>query len=75
MLAAGFPSHDALIEEVVNRDTLRASAWERTMRVPMRFNRLILFSPWLFHNAGDGFGTSPENGRRVQLQFFAPAAV
>ena len=37
----------------------------------MRFNRLILFSPWLFHNAAAGFGSGPEDGRLVYLMFFA----
>lgn len=71
--AAGFADHNALIEQVVNRDTFHAARWERVMRVPMRFNRLILFSPWLFHNSAPGFGTGAANGRLVQLLFFALA--
>lgn len=43
------------------------------MTVPMRFNRLILFSPWMFHNSAAGFGDRPENGRLVHLMFFAAA--
>jgi hypothetical protein len=62
-----------LIEEVVNGDTLKRDRWERTMQVPMRFNRLILFSPWMFHNSASGFGDRPENGRLVHLMFFAAA--
>lgn len=68
---AGYADINALIEDVVNRDTLRNAKWGRTMLVPMRFNRLILFSPWLFHNSGAAFGTSPETGRLVHLMFFA----
>lgn len=68
---AGYADVNALVEDVVNRDTLHAARWERVMRVPMRFNRLILFSPWLFHNSADGFGASAETGRLVHLQFFA----
>lgn len=71
--AAGFADHNALVEQVVNRDTFHAARWERVMRVPMRFNRLILFSPWLFHNSAPGFGTEVRNGRLVQLLFFALA--
>jgi len=48
------------------------SAWETTMTVPMRFNRLVLLRPWLWHTAGRGFGDSLENGRLVYLMFFAP---
>lgn len=69
--AAGYADINRLIEEVVNQDTLKASKWERTLTVPMRFNRLILFSPWMFHNSGAGFGTAPDNARLVHLMFFA----
>ncbi len=70
---AGYPDINMLIEDVVNRDTMNKAKWERTMLIPMRFNRLILFSPWLFHNSGAAFGTLPENGRLVHLMFFAKA--
>lgn len=70
---AGYADINGLIEDVVNRDTMNKAKWERTMLIPMRFNRLILFSPWLFHNSGAAFGTSPENGRLVHLMFFAKA--
>lgn len=66
----GYADPNALIEDVVNKDTFRSSAWERVQRVPMRFNRLILFDPWLFHDAGPGFGDRLENGRLVELMFF-----
>ncbi len=71
--ASGYTEVNRLIEEVVNRDTLNPSRWERTMTVPMRFNRLILFSPWMFHNSAAGFGDRPESGRLVHLMFFAAA--
>ncbi|KCZ94690.1 DUF6445 family protein [Hyphomonas johnsonii] len=70
LLAAGYNHPDALIEDVVNKDTLRPEKWHRTLRIPMKFNRLVLFSPWLFHNAGPAFGNSPEDGRLVCLMFF-----
>ena len=44
-----------------------------TMRVPMRFNRLVLLRPWLWHTAGEAFGDSLENGRLIYLMFFASA--
>ncbi len=71
--AAGYPTGDALIADVVNRDTRKPSAWEKSFTAPMRFNRLILFSPWLFHNSAAGFGAGPDDGRLVYLMFFAPA--
>ena len=71
IVAAGYADINALVGEVVNRDTLRPAAWEKLFTVPMRFNRLILFSPWLFHNSARGFGYRPEDGRLVHLMFFA----
>jgi hypothetical protein len=68
--ASGYDDVNALIEDVVNRDTLMPAKWERTLRVPARFNRLLLFSPWQFHNAAPGFGTTPDNARLVMLLFF-----
>ena len=73
LAASGYDDINVLIEQVVNGDTLKPARWERTMTVPMRFNRLILFSPWLFHNSAAGFGDRAENGRLVHLMFFAAA--
>ena len=71
--AAGYADINRLIEEVVNHDTLKPAKWEKSFTVPMRYNRLILFSPWMFHNSGCGFGDRMENGRLVHLMFFAAA--
>jgi hypothetical protein len=68
---AGYDDINMLIEDVVNKDTLSPSRWERTFTAPMRFNRLILFSPWMFHNSAAGFGDKAENGRLAYLMFFA----
>ncbi len=68
--AAGYGDINALVEDVVNKDTTSPSKWERTMRVPIRFNRLILFSPWQFHTAAPGFGKILEDSRLVMLLFF-----
>jgi hypothetical protein len=69
--AAGYSDVNRLIEDVVNRDTNRRSAWEKLFTIPMRYNRLLLFSPWLFHDAAPGFGADPETARLVMLMFFA----
>ena len=74
VLKAGYNDVNELIENVVNADTLKPSRWERTFTAPMRFNRLILFSPWMFHNSAAGFGDKPESGRLVYLMFFARRA-
>jgi hypothetical protein len=72
--ASGYGDINALVEDVVNKDTTLPAKWERTMRVPARFNRLLLFSPWQFHNAAPGFGSTPEDARLVMLLFFARVA-
>ncbi|TRW47903.1 hypothetical protein FM042_11235 [Aliidiomarina halalkaliphila] len=59
--------------DILDSDSTDDSKWEMTMRVPMRFNRLVLLRPWLWHTAGESFGTKPENGRLVYLMFFGSA--
>ncbi len=71
--ALGYASYDDSHRDIIERDGMDESAWETTMTVPMRFNRLVLLRPWLWHTAGPGFGDSLENGRLVYLMFFAPA--
>ena len=71
--AMGFTSHQAMQQTILERDTLDETKWERTMRVPMRFNRLVLLRPWLWHTAGPGFGDTLENGRLIYVMFFSPA--
>jgi hypothetical protein len=72
--ASGYNDVNGLIEDVVNRDTTIPAKWEQVMRVPARFNRLLLFSPWQFHNAAPGFGKTSEDARLVMLLFFAAKA-
>lgn len=68
----GYPSAKEMTRQVLE-DGLDDSKWELTMRVPMRFNRLVLFRPWLWHTAGENFGDRPENARLVYLMFFGCA--
>lgn len=67
----GFPSAKKMVDEILSADGTDDSKWEMTQRVPMRFNRLLLLRPWLWHTAGEAFGDSVENGRLVYLMFFA----
>ena len=69
----GFAGRDQLLEDTINRDGNRYAAWTKTMEIPMRFNRLVLLRPWLFHTAGPSFGKTPEQGRLVYLMFFTLA--
>jgi hypothetical protein len=59
---------------IIARDSTDMTKWEHLMTVPMRFNRLVLLRPWLWHTAGKSFGTSAENGRLIQTYFFVPPA-
>ncbi|MGB3378470.1 MAG: DUF6445 family protein [Allopontixanthobacter sediminis] len=67
---AGYRDINLLVDDVVNKDANYPAKWERVMQVPLRFNRLILFSPWQFHAAAPGFGKGLEDGRLVMLLFF-----
>lgn len=46
------------------------SLWKKTLTVPYKFNRLILFRPWLFHSPGRAFGDTIETSRLIQTFFF-----
>ena len=74
LAAMGYASMAQMHEAIIERDSSDEGAWEQTMQVPMRFNRLVLLRPWLWHTAGPGFGDSLENGRLVYLMFFAAGA-
>ena len=63
----------ASIAELLQQDGNDPAKWERIMTVPMRFNRLIMYRPWLWHSAGEAFGDSLETGRLIQLIGFQSA--
>ena len=69
----GYASDAEMHRDIIEKDSSDDSQWELTMQVPMRFNRLVLLRPWLWHSAGPAFGDSMENGRLVYLMFFASA--
>ena len=72
--ALGYSTFLEAQEKMIQREGTVEEAWEPTMTVPMRFNRLVLLRPWLWHTAGPGFGDRPENARLVYLLFFQSAA-
>ena len=71
--ALGYSSFDEMHADIIEKDSIDDSKWELTTRIPMRFNRLVLLRPWLWHTAGPGFGDNPENARLVYLMFFRSA--
>ncbi len=73
MAAIGAKTYREAAEPIIAADSADLTKWEHVMTVPMRFNRLILLRPWLWHAAGRSFGDSLANGRLVQLFFFGVA--
>ena len=63
-------SFDDVYTEIIEKQANDAGKWEKVMDVAMRFNRLVLLRPWLWHTAGPAFGDSRQNGRLVYLMFF-----
>jgi len=59
-----------LLDKTVNAHSNDPSKWEKTMTIPMRFNRMLLVRPQHWHDAGLSFGDTPENGRLVYLSFY-----
>lgn len=73
LTAMGYATAADMHREIIEKDSNNDSAWDTVMQVPMRFNRLLLLRPWLWHCASPGFGDGLENGRLVYLMFFASA--
>lgn len=71
--AMGFSDVAEMHRAIIERDSKNLDAWDQVMNVPMRYNRLVMLRPWLWHTAGIGFGDSVENGRLVYLMFFTLA--
>lgn len=66
----GISNQQEFWDKYMTPDTNDPSKWEHTLRLPMRYNRLVLFRPWLYHNAGPSFGDTMENCRLIYLLFF-----
>lgn len=45
------------------------SLWQVELEVPIRFNRLVLFRPWMWHGIAGHFGDTIINSRLTQLIF------
>lgn len=64
---------NVIFNRILLEDSKDHSKWEQIMQVPMRYNRLILLRPWLWHTATPGFGNSLETGRLIQVFFYNQA--
>ena len=70
LAAVGLSDYSEVGEKLLLADTNDPDKWAHVMNLPMRFNRLVLFRPWLYHNAGPGFGDSFANGRLIYPLFY-----
>jgi len=70
LAAAGLENFSEVGEKLLLAETNDPDKWEHVMTLPMRCNRLVLFRPWLYHNAGPGFGDSIDNGRLIYPLFY-----
>lgn len=59
------------IKEFLETDGMDESLWEKTLEIPYRYNRLVLFRPWMFHSPGKNFGDKKENCRIIQTFFLS----
>lgn len=68
----GFETYTKLHDEVIEKDGIDRSKWVPTNTVYMKYNRLIIFRPWIWHSAGvpDGIGDNALNGRLSQIFFW-----
>lgn len=57
------------LKAFLETEGLDESLWEKTFTVPYKYNRLVLFRPWLLHSPGPAFGDTLENSRKVQTIF------
>lgn len=62
---SGFPD----LKEFLETEGLDESLWEKTLSIPYKYNRLVLFRPWLLHSPGPAFGDTLETSRIVQTIF------
>lgn len=68
---AGYADARTAMTEILSTDIYDADKWTETMVIPMKFNRLVLFRGYLWHDAGVSFGTTPEDSRLIVPLFFA----
>lgn len=57
------------LKEFLETEGLDESLWEKKFTVPYKYNRLVLFRPWLLHSPGPAFGHTLESSRIVQTIF------
>jgi hypothetical protein len=51
---------------------INTNLWKTELNVDIKFNRAVLFRPWLWHHMGQHFGTDVNNSRLTHLIFLQP---
>ena len=69
----GFSSYYDVQEKIILPHTNQQDKWELTTHIPMRYNRLVIFRSWLYHNAGPSFGSDIHDGRLIYPLFYSKA--
>ena len=65
----GLHSHQDMVQ-FLNIEGKDESRWTELDNIAFKYNRLVMFRPWMWHSNGDWFGTTYEDARLVQLFFF-----
>lgn len=65
----GYYDYQEIYQSLIHEDGNDRSKWERYATAQMKYNRLVLFDPKLWHSHGMNFGSSINSGRLVQLFF------
>jgi hypothetical protein len=63
----GFKSLKEVQDEIGWKKGGDRSLWEEVIRVPMKYNRTVLFRGFLWHSHTENFGSTLENCRLVQV--------
>lgn len=61
------------LKKFLETEGMDYSYWDKTLSVPYKYNRLVLFRPWMFHSPGPLFGDTLETARMIQTFFWSPA--
>ena len=69
----GMDTCKEVVRKLIYDDGHHLDRWDHLTTLPMKFNRCVLFRPWMWHTSGVDFGDTIENGRLVQLLFFTAA--
>ena len=65
----GLQTHQDMVQ-FFNIEGKDESRWTELDNIAFKYNRLVMFRPWMWHSNGDWFGITHEDARLVQLFFF-----